>query len=103
MANGSGLLLIDGALPAGTFDTPVSYVEKMLETTTRNRINVAAISKKTRIAVAGKPIPSLFDDRPAFVGYMPLKEIIKSEREELVNQGLRPIDEITMGNELFHD
>jgi hypothetical protein len=94
-------LLIDGALPAGTFDTPVAYLEAMLETTVKNRINVAAISKKTRIAVAGKPLPSLFDDQPTFVGYMPLKDILRDERDALMEQGVRPVEEITLANELF--
>lgn len=100
--NKRGLLLIDGALPAGTYDTPAHYLENMLDTTVRNCINVAGISKKTRIAVAGKPIPSLFDEQPSFVGYMPLMERIRVEREDLIQQGMaRSVEGITMGNELF--
>jgi hypothetical protein len=74
----------------------------MLETTVKNKIDVAAISKKTRIVVSRKPLSALFDESPAFVGYMPLKEIIRAERDELVSQGIaRRVEDITMGNELF--
>ncbi|MBN1454328.1 MAG: hypothetical protein JW963_25145 [Anaerolineales bacterium] len=100
--NYHGLLLIDGALSGGTFDTPSKYMKDMLETTSQNKIDVAAISKKTKIRVAGKPLSSLFDEEPAFVGFMPLKEIIRSERISLVEQGLaRDVDDITLGNELY--
>jgi hypothetical protein len=88
IANKRGLLLIDGALPAGTYDTPVAYLQKMLEVTVENRIDVAAISKKTRITVSGKPLGSLFDEKPAFVGYMPLTEVMTAERSQLAEKGL---------------
>ena len=102
MANNRGLLLIDGALPAGTFDTPALYMRQMLETTLNNRIDVAAISKKTRITIAGKPLGSLFDEKPAFVGYMPLTEVITAERERLAQQGLvRRAEDVTLGNEIY--
>ena len=102
IANQRGLLLIDGALPAGTYDTPVSYLRHMLETTTQNCIDVAAISKKTRITIVGRPLSSLFDEKPAFVGYMPLTEVIAAERDKLVQQGLvRSAESITLGNELY--
>jgi hypothetical protein len=102
IANKRGLLLIDGALPAGTYDTPVTYLQKMLEVTAENRIDIAAISKKTRITVAGKPLGSLFDEKPAFVGYMPLTEIITVERSTLAEKGLaRKTEDITLGNEIY--
>lgn len=102
MANQRGLLLIDGALSGGTFDTPASYLHSMLDNTVSHRIDVAAISKKTRITIKGKPLSALFDEQAAFIGYMPLKEIIENERQELVHQGIaRGVEAITMGNELF--
>lgn len=100
--NKYGLLLIDGALPAGTFDTPGSYLRDMLENAASNRINIAAISKKSSITVAGKPISALFDDQPTFVGYAPLKQLIDEERKQYAQQGvIREASAITLANELF--
>jgi len=102
VCNGRGLFLVDGALPAGTYDTPVSYMQKMLEVAADNKIDVMAVSKKSRISVAGKPISALFDDWPTFVGYMSLKETLTREREKYIQQGLaRRVSEITLANELF--
>jgi hypothetical protein len=102
VSNGRGLLLLDGALPAGTFDTPVAYLRDMLNTAASNRVDVMAVSKKSRIAVGGKPIIALFDERPTFVGYMPLKEALERERESYVQQGLaRSVSAITLADELY--
>jgi len=102
VSNGRGLFLLDGALPAGTYDTPVSYMQRMLEVAADKKIDVMAVSKKSRISVAGKPISALFDDWPTFVGYMPLKETLAREREKYVQEGLaRRVSEITLANELF--
>jgi hypothetical protein len=88
IANKQGLLLIDGALPAGTYDTPIAYLQRMLDVTVDNLIDVVGISKKTRITIAGKPLSSLFDEKPALVGYMPLTAVMTAERSELIASGL---------------
>lgn len=98
--NGGGMLLIDGALPAGTFDTPVKYVDDMLRFTASNSIDIVALSKKTRIVVNGKPLSSFFDDNPTFLGYASLKEIIREEREA-VSSGARDVEQVTAANAIF--
>jgi hypothetical protein len=88
VGNQRGLLLVDGALPAGTYDTPQSYLEDMLYSAANNKIDIAAVSKKSRIAVQGKPVSAMFDDQPAFVGYARLMEALTRERERYVEQGI---------------
>jgi len=101
-SNRRGLLVLDGALPAGTFDTPATYLRQMKEVAARNGVDILAISKKSRISVAGKPITALFDDRPTFVGYMPLKQALERERERYVREGrVRTASAITMADELY--
>jgi hypothetical protein len=101
-ANKRGILLVDGALPAGTFDTPTSYLQDMLNRAVNDRIDIAAVSKKSRITIGGRPISALFDDQPNFVGYAPLKEIMAEERSKYVEQGIvREASAITLANELF--
>jgi len=63
-SNGGGLLLLDGALPAGTFDTPQEYLRSMLRAAARSKVDIAAVSKKSRVAVGGRPVSALFDDLP---------------------------------------
>ena len=101
-ANQKGLLLIDGALPAGTFDTPVSYIRDMLESAANNKIDIAAVSKKSSIIVIEKPINAFFDDQPTFIGYAPLKEVLTEERKQYAEQGIiREATAITLASELF--
>jgi hypothetical protein len=101
-SNGGGLLLLDGALPAGTFDTPQEYLRSMLRAAARNKIDIAAVSKKSRVAVGGRPVSALFDDLPTFVGYAQLKEALTRERDSYVEQGIvREASQITLANELF--
>lgn len=102
VSNGGGLLLLDGALPAGTFDTPQSYLEGLLRTAARNGIDVCAVSKKSSVAVGGTPVSALFDDRPTFVGFVELKEALTRERDRYIEQGVvREASQITLANELF--
>lgn len=102
LGNGAGLLLLDGALPAGTFDTPLTYLEDFLRTAANGSVDVAAVSKKSSVSLAGRHISDLFDDDPSFVGYLPLKEAIRMEREQLVDKGLaREASAITLANEMF--
>ena len=98
--NGGGMLLIDGALPAGTFDTPVKYVDDMLRFTASNSIDIVALSKKTRIVVNGKPLSAFFDNNPTFLGYASLKEIIREEREAF-SLGTRDVEQVTAANAIF--
>jgi hypothetical protein len=86
---GGGILLIDGALPAGTYDTPDIYTRTMLTTCRDRHISVAAISKKTRITVGGRPISSLFTEEPDFVGFVPLSDVIRQERQTFQQEGHR--------------
>lgn len=79
---GGGILLIDGALSGGTFDTPETYVTELLNYSHKRNISVVAISKKTRVTVDGRPISGLFMDEPGFIGYARLDELIKSERSD---------------------
>src|SRR5262245_1204217 len=74
---GGGVLLIDGALAGGggTYDTPETYIRQLLDRCFRHNISVVGISKKTRVLVDGRPISSLFNEEPDFVGYVSLKEI----------------------------
>lgn len=100
--NQKGILMLDGALPAGTFDTPATYMRDMLFTAVDNWVDIIAISKKTKIRVNGKPINALFDNDPELVGFMPLKEVIAKEREKMVQLGqARDISAVTLGNEIF--
>jgi hypothetical protein len=100
---GGGILLIDGALPAGTFDTPQSYLEDMLRKCRLHGINVAALSKKTRITVGDIPIRSLFADDPTFIGYAPLTEILAAEREPLEGEDQvgRSVTALTLADDIF--
>ena len=99
-ANGGGILLFDGALTY-SFDTPRTYLDKMLKACRDNKIDVCAISKKSRISIGGIPIDSLFDENPAFVGYAPLLKAFEKEREEFDKLKMRPASDITAGTEIF--
>jgi hypothetical protein len=102
-AYGGGVLLIDGALSGGTFDTPVEYLKNLLSECRKRKINVGAISKKTRIRVGGRPITRLFDEQPEFIGYAPLTQILETERQ-LANQNkksLRSVQEISVAEEIY--
>jgi hypothetical protein len=100
---GGGILLIDGALPAGTFDTPETYMRNLLSGCRNRGINVAAISKKTRITVGGRTISNLFFEQPAFIGYAPLTQILQQERQAASanNQSLRPVEAISVAEEIY--
>jgi hypothetical protein len=100
---GGGILLIDGALPARTFDTPPKYISDMLDFCNKNRIDVAAISKKTRITVKGIPIQNLFDEKYGsdFVGYVALKNIVEHERRSDKKSGINVRIKITVAKEMF--
>lgn len=102
IGNQRGLLMFDGALPAGTYDTPVSYMRAMLKEAVENRVDVIAISKKTKLRVNNKPLNALLDDDPSFIGFIPLKKVIEKEREHLTRQGLaRGISSVSLGNEIY--
>ena len=100
---GGGILLIDGALSGETYDTPKEYMDALIEHCHNRRIHVAAISKKTRITVAGRTISNLFYEQPDFIGYAPLIQIIRQERQALVanNQFVRPVEELSVADEIY--
>lgn len=101
-SNKKGLLLLDGALPAGTYDTPVAYMHEMLQKAVSNGVDICAISKKTSLTLGNKRISDLFDDDLSFIGYAPLKEVLRKERDELVQKGeARDIDEVSLANEIY--
>lgn len=99
-ANHGGLLLVDGAL-AVSFDTPVDYLLGLIKTARNNRIDICAVSKKSRITIGGIPIDSLFEQYPTFVGYAPLSEVIKIERQAYEQLKIRSAEDITAGDEVF--
>jgi hypothetical protein len=99
-ANGKGILLVDGALSAGTYDTPKTYIESFLSESSRNNIEVVAISKKTRIRIQNIPIGSLLDEHPQFVGYIPLRKLIEDERAN-GSETVRPYKQITAAKDMF--
>jgi hypothetical protein len=100
---GGGILLIDGALSAGTFDTPEPYVRQLLSNARNRGINVAAVSKKTRITVSGRPISSLFAEQPGFVGYAPLTQALQQERQAASANGqtVRSVAAISVADQIF--
>ena len=77
---GGGTLLLDGALPPSSYDLPNQYVVTMLKECAWKKIDVVALSKKTRYTVGGRPIGALFDDDPAFVGYAAIRKYVDSPR-----------------------
>ncbi len=100
---GGGILLIDGALSGGTFDTPERYMQDLLQECRNLNINIAAISKKTRITVGGVPISSVFADQPDFIGYAPLSKIIENERNQFIGSGqtVRSTQTISVADDIF--
>lgn len=99
-ANGGGILLFDGALTY-SFDTPRTYLDKMLKVCRDSKIDVCAISKRSRISIGGIPIDSLFDEYPAFVGYAPLLKVLEKEREGYDIHKMRSASDVTAGTEIF--
>lgn len=100
-ANNGGLLLIDGALTAGSYDTPIAYLTAMLDFACTHAVDVGAISKRSGIMIAGRPIDSLFDERSEFIGYAPLLPVIKQERAAFEKLGMRAPSSVTAGTELY--
>lgn len=99
-ANDGGVLLVDGALTY-SFDTPREYLDKMLRACRDHKIDVCAISKRSRITIGGIPIDSLFDEYPTFVGYAPLLKVLEKEREAFEELKMRPASDVTAGTEIF--
>ncbi|WKZ42016.1 MAG: DNA double-strand break repair nuclease NurA [Anaerolineales bacterium] len=99
-ANDGGILLIDGAL-AYSFDTPREYLDKMLKSCRDKKIDVCAISKRSRITIGGIPIDSIFDAHPSFVGYAPLMKVLEKERSRLDELKMRSAGDLTAGTEIF--
>jgi hypothetical protein len=100
-AYGGGILLIDGALAAGTYDTPDTYLDRLLSNCRRHSINVAAISKKTRITIASRPISSLFAEYPDFVGYASIRAAIDEERQSVVQATGRLLSAVSAADDIF--
>ena len=100
-----GILLVDGALTGGggTFDTPEKYMRDFLTACSSRRINVAAISKKTRITVAGRPISSLFSDQPGFIGHARLTTLLEAERQATVSSGqsVRSVQALSVAEDIY--
>ena len=104
-ALGGGVLVIDGALPAATFDTPRIYIKSLLSNTKKSGIDVVALSKKTRITFQGRPLATLFNGEgyKTFTGYAAIKDLLIEEREEQKRQGnsMRAGEQITAADQLF--
>jgi hypothetical protein len=97
-----GVLLIDGALPAATFDTPRMYTKGLLRKAQENGIDVVALSKKTRIAVGGRPLATLFSGKnyETFTGYASLKDQLALERNSSSSSG-RTVNDITSAEQIY--
>lgn len=54
-----GILLLDGALTAGPADSPVEVVARIVESSHRNGLGVAAFSKSTTLTLQGRNILSV--------------------------------------------
>lgn len=106
---GGGILLIDGALPDRSFDTPKNYIlnqsqEKgMLYECSRNNIDVVAISKKTRISIEGIPIQNFLCEKYGndFVGYVAIKDAIQKERKEARRSGDSVRARVTVAKQMY--
>ncbi|MCC3419330.1 MAG: DNA double-strand break repair nuclease NurA [Microcoleus sp. PH2017_29_MFU_D_A] len=106
---GGGILLIDGALPAGSFDTPQDYIlnqsrqKGMLYECNQNLIDVVAISKKTRITVEGIPIQNFLNEKYGadFVGYVPIKDAVEQERREAKGTGQSGRIRVTVAKQMY--
>jgi hypothetical protein len=99
-ANKGGILLIDGAL-VKSYDTPGIYLRAMLDTARNNNTDICAVSKRSRIVIGNTPVDSLFDAYPTFVGYAPLLDAIRKERESYEQSGVRAVEDLTEGTEIF--
>lgn len=99
---GGGILLLDGAL-SGTFDTPDPYLRDLLAGARSRGINIAAISKKTRITVGGRPISSLFSSQPEFIGYVPLSQVLDQERllASANGKSARRVSSLSVAEQIF--
>ena len=98
--NKKGLLLIDGSLSIDTHTTPAEYLQDMLYECAEYGINVLALSKQTTLTIAGKPLNSLFDKNPKFIGYLPIKKILQQEREKQAGSE-RQFEDLTAANEMY--
>jgi len=106
-----GILLIDGALPDRSYDTPKNYLLNqskklgMLYEADQNSIDVVAISKKTRITVEGIPIQKLLTEKYGsdFIGFLSLKDVVNQERKETRSKqsGTKPRLRVTMAKEMY--
>jgi hypothetical protein len=61
----SGIILFDGSLTAGTPDNPVKYLEEILGSARENGNVVLAISKATKLAIAGQKVTNLLEQMSA--------------------------------------
>ena len=95
--------MIDGALSGGTYDTPETYMRGLLSRCCNSRISIAAISKKTRITVGGRPISSLFSDQQEFIGYAPIASLLEEERQAHLedDQSGRPVQAVSLADDIY--
>jgi len=106
---GGGIILIDGALPDRSYDTPKDYIlnqtrkKGMLYECSQNLIDVVAISKKTRITVEGIPIQNFLDEKYGvdFVGYVPIKDRVQQERREARGAGQGVRIKVTVAKQMY--
>ena len=64
----NGLLLFDGSLTSGTFDTPVQRMKEILKTARKNRNVVLAFSKMTSLRINGYLITDMLpEDEPPYL------------------------------------
>lgn len=106
---GGGIILIDGALPFRTFDTPQDYIlnqsrqKGMLYECSINNIDVVAISKKTRITVDGIPIQNLLTEKYGadFIGYIPIKKALEQKRKEAKRSGESVRTRVTVAKNMY--
>ena len=60
----NGILLIDGALTLRTYDTPVTFWERLGKEAAGHNSDLIGVSKKSRITVDGVHMGALLDDCP---------------------------------------
>jgi hypothetical protein len=75
----NGVILLDGALTLRTRDTPATFLEQLAGTAARNGNSLIAISKRSVLQVAGRPIQFWLYDVPHRPCYRLLSPLMRKE------------------------